>query len=139
MIYIDTNVLVAYINPRDELHHRAISLLSKHDSSELVVSQIVVLELYSVFSRTMNLSDVEIEALVNYTIRKCGARIIHVEWDELFSKALSYANALKLRTLDLLHVTAAHLIGASAIITFDKDVWNKHKTIKDLTGIEVTH
>lgn len=74
MIYVDTNVLVACINPRDKLHGRAVSLLSRYSGEELVVSQLVVLELYSVFSRVLGVDDVELEALVNHTIRKCSVK-----------------------------------------------------------------
>ena len=83
MIYVDTNVLIAHINPKDPLHEKALELISKYEKHRLVASQITTLELYSVFSRTMNLSDVELEALVKYTIRKCNVDVINVDWREL--------------------------------------------------------
>ena len=137
MIYLDTNVLVAYINPKDRLHDRAVSLITKYRKDEMIISQLVMLELYSVFSRVMDVGDVELEASVNYTIRKCNTRVASVEWDELYSKSLSYANKLKLKTLDLLHVIAAHLLGVKILISFDKDINSKSKLIKSLLGIEV--
>lgn len=137
MIYLDTNILIAYINPKDKLHNRAISLISRYQESEIVISQLVVLELYSVYSRIMNLSDIELEALVNYTIKKCKVKIATINWDELYSQSLSYANRLKLKTLDLLHVMAAYLVGAKILISFDKDINNKRSTIRDLLGLEV--
>ena len=102
-----------------------------------VISQLVILELYSVFSRVMSISDVELEALVNYTIRKCGVEVIIVDWDELYTRSLRYANKLKLRTLDLLHVIASHLLGAKTLISFDKDINSKGDLINKLLGIEV--
>ncbi len=137
MIYLDTNILIAYINPKDKLHNRAISLISRYQESEIVISQLVVLELYSVYSRIMNLSDIELEALVNYTIKKCKVKIATINWDELYSQSPSYANRLKLKTLDLLHVMAAYLVGAKILISFDKDINNKRSTIRDLLGLEV--
>ena len=137
MIYLDTNILIAYINPKDKLHNRAISLISRYQESEIVISQLVVLELYSVYSRIMNLSDIELEALVNYTIKKCKVKIATTNWDELYSQSQSYANRLKLKTLDLLHVMAAYLVGARILISFDKDINNKRSTIRDLLGLEV--
>jgi len=137
LIYLDTNILIAYINPKDKLHNRAISLISRYQESEIVISQLVVLELYSVYSRIMNLSDIELEALVNYTIKKCKVKIATINWDELYSQSLSYANRLKLKTLDLLHVMAAYLVGAKILISFDKDINNKRSTIRDLLGLEV--
>jgi len=137
LIYLDTNILIAYINPKDKLHNRAISLISRYQESEIVISQLVVLELYSVYSRIMNLSDIELEALVNYTIKKCKVKIATINWDELYSQSPSYANRLKLKTLDLLHVMAAYLVGAKILISFDKDINNKRSTIRDLLGLEV--
>jgi len=137
LIYLDTNVLIAYINPKDKLHDRAVTLMSRYQKNEIVISQLVVLELYSVYSRVMNLSDVELEALVNYTIKKCEVRIANIDWDELYSQSLSYANSLKLKTLDLLHVMAAYLVGAKTMISLDKDINNKRSIIRDLLGLEV--
>jgi len=137
LIYLDTNVLVAYINPKDKLHDRAVPLITKYRESGLVISQLVVVELHSVFSRTMNISDAELEALVNYTVKKCGAEVVPIEWDELYSKSLDYANRLKLKTLDLLHVIAAHLIGAETLISFDRDINSKGNTIESLLEVRV--
>ena len=137
MIYLDTNILIAYINPKDKLHNRAITLISGYQENEIVISQLVVLELYSVYSRIMNLSDIELEALVNYTIKKCKVKIATINWDELYSQSLSYANKLKLKTLDLLHVVAAYLVGAKTLISFDRDINNKRSIIRDLLGLEV--
>jgi len=137
LIYLDTNILIAYINPKDKLHNRAITLISGYQENEIVISQLVVLELYSVYSRIMNLSDIELEALVSYTIKKCKVKIATINWDELYSQSLSYANKLKLKTLDLLHVVAAYLVGAKTLISFDKDINIKGSIIRDLLGLEV--
>jgi len=69
MSYIDTDVLIAYIDSDDALYNDAIELLSKI-SGDKYVSDLTIVKLYSVFSRTMNLSDIEINALVKYTLRK---------------------------------------------------------------------
>jgi len=137
LIYLDTNILIAYINPKDKLHDKAVSLVSRYQENEIVISQLVVLELYSVYSRIMNLSDIELEALVNYTIEKCKVKIATINWDELYSQSLSYANRLKLKTLDLLHIIAAYLVGAKTLISFDKDINNKRSIIRDFLGLEV--
>ena len=137
MIYLDTNVLIAYINPKDRLHNKALSLISKFNRKKTVISQLVLLELYSVFSRVMNISNIELEALVNYTLRKCNVEVVFVEWNELYNCSLNHANKLKLRTLDLLHVIATYLTGARAIVSFDKDISSKSNIIKRLFEIEV--
>ena len=69
MSYIDTNILIAYVNSDDALHNDAVELLSKI-SGDKYVSDLTIVELYSLFSRPMDLSDIEINALVKYTLRK---------------------------------------------------------------------
>ena len=137
MIYVDTNVLIAYINPKDKLHENAKALLTRYSRDKLVISQITILELYSVFSRVMSISDVELEALVNYTVKKCNVETITIDWDELYSRSLNYANKLKLKTLDLLHVITAYLVGVKTLISFDKDIASKNDLIRSLLGMEV--
>ncbi|RLF12645.1 MAG: hypothetical protein DRJ68_03650 [Thermoprotei archaeon] len=137
MIYLDTNVLIAYINPKDALHRRAVNLLSRRSGEGFVASQLVVLELYSVFSRVMSVSDEELEALVNYTIKACGVEVVQVEWDEVYRSALSYANKLKLKVLDLLHVVVAQLAGAKTFMSFDRDINSMASVIEELLDLRV--
>ncbi|MHC1601265.1 MAG: type II toxin-antitoxin system VapC family toxin [Candidatus Nezhaarchaeales archaeon] len=137
MIYLDTNVLIAYINPRDKLHDKAINLLSQHRDEDFAVSQLVILELYSVFSRVMELSDDELEALVNYAIKVSNAKNISIEWDDICRLAPRYANKLKLKVLDLLHVIAAYSTGIKRFMSFDKDINDRAEVIEKLLGIEV--
>ena len=129
MIYLDTNVIVSYVNPRDPLHGAARRLIESLRSRGLVVSQLVPLELSSVYSRTMRLTSLEIEALVEYSLSVTGARLEQVDCDRLILEAKLKAPELKLRTLDLLHVTAAYLLGAEAIATFDRDIIAKRDQI----------
>ena len=85
----------------------------------------------------MDLSNIGLEALVEYIVRVCGVKSIEIDWDALYQHSLSYANKLKLRTLDLLHVVAVHLMGAKAIMSFDKDINGKSRVIADLLKINV--
>ena len=135
MIYIDTNVLVSFINPKDSLHKKAVKLLSK--LNETVISELTIIELYSVYSRTMNLSEEEIEALVEYTLRVTGVLMVKVDWNRLLNKAISYANKLKLKTLDLLHVVSSYLIGSTSIVTFDNNIKKKEDIIRKEFKIKV--
>lgn len=129
--------MIAYINPRDKLHDRALYIIDRCCRDKLIISQIVVLELYSIFSRVMSISDVGLEALVNYTIKRCGVNIAYVDWDKLYGQALSYANKPKLKTLDLLHTIAAYILGAKVMFSFDKDINRRSIVIKDLLGLDV--
>ncbi len=135
MIYIDTCVIVAYINPRDPLHERSARALSKAPVDERVCSQVTVLELFSVLSRALSVSDEELEAAVEYSLRKTGASVVRVDWEKLYWKAIDAANKVKLRTLDLLHAVAAKLAGAEAVLTFDDDMLSKSKALEECLGI----
>jgi len=137
LIYVDTNVVVSYINGRDPLHGTAERLIAGLRGHGLVVSQLVVLELYAVYSRVMSLDDVELEALVEYSLAKLGARVEQVDCAKLFTEAQRRAHALRLRALDLLHVVSAHLLGAKGIATFDKDIAAKSKAIEGALGLKV--
>jgi len=136
MSYIDTNILIAYVNSDDALHNDAVELLSKI-SGDKYVSDLTIVELYSVFSRTMDLSDIEINALVKYTLRKTGVRRICVKWEKVFKQAKDYANSFKLKSLDLLHLTIAIISDCSFFITFDNDILKKSKIIEEKTGIKI--
>lgn len=136
MIYLDTNVLVAFINSSDPNHEAAVNYLSKKDV-EFIVSQVTVLELYSVFSRVMDVSDAEVEALVEYTIRRSAAKLTEVDWHKLYKQALAIANAVKLRTIDLLHVAAASLANAKIFVTFDKNILSRSTAVQQALGFQL--
>ncbi len=85
----------------------------------------------------MNLDDSELKALVNYTVIKCSIEVIDIDSDELYNQSLSYANKLKLKTLDLLHVVSAYLSGSEIILSFDKDLNIKSSVIEKVLGLRV--
>ncbi|MET1159475.1 MAG: PIN domain-containing protein [Thermoprotei archaeon] len=137
MIYVDTSVLISYINPEDTLHDKASKYIEKYRTYKLVVSDLTVIELYSVYSRTIDVSDVELNALVRYTLRKIGVEKQVVDWNRVFREAGKYANKLKLKTLDLLHLTIAVTIGCRIFLTFDKDIVNRKEQVYDVLSVEV--
>ncbi|MCD6196046.1 MAG: type II toxin-antitoxin system VapC family toxin [Staphylothermus sp.] len=136
MSYVDTNVLIAYINSDDALHNDAVELLDKI-LRDKYVSDLSIVELYSVFSRTMDLSDIEINALVKYTLRKTSVQRINVKWERVFKQAKEYANIFKLKSLDLLHLMVAIISNCSYFITFDKDILKRSKVIEEETNIKI--
>jgi predicted nucleic acid-binding protein len=137
VIYVDTNVVVAYINKRDPLHMHAVQLVEELKEYKLVVSDLVLVELYAVYSRTMSLNDLELEALVEYSITRLGADVSHVDCTRLLSEAQRHVHVLRLKTLDLLHVVSAYLLGARGIATFDKDIIAKRRVVEKTLGLEV--
>ena len=134
MTYLDTNVIVSYINEKDSLHEKALKLVNSLDKR--TISKLVILELYSVFSRVSGLQGLELEALVEYSIEATGSELKDVDLNEVFRLAIEYSGALKLKTLDLLHVTIASMIDGS-IATFDNDIINKDKELMKLLGLRV--
>ncbi|MEB3845465.1 MAG: PIN domain-containing protein, partial [Desulfurococcales archaeon] len=98
-----------------------------------VVSELTKVELASVFSRAGFEDPL---ALSLYSIRKADARIVNVDFNRVLVKAAEMSHRLKLRTLDLLHITLASLIGAQKLVTFDKDILSKSNLIGKF-GIEV--
>ena len=125
--YVDTSLAVALVNDGDPNHELALSIFPKE--GEKLVSKLVLIELYSVYSRRLNVSDEELEAIVNYTIHKCGCKVEDVEFDKAVDLAVKLSNKVKLKTLDLLHLSAAKLLG-SEIMSLDKEIINaKNKLI----------
>ena len=137
MIYLDTNVIVSYVNRRDPLHDRAIGLVEGLRGRGLVASQLVVVELFSVYSRVLRLSDVELEALVEYSLWVTGVEVRRVDCEKLLLEARLKAGSLRLRTLDLLHVLSASLLGAEGIATFDRDIVSKRDVIGEELHLDV--
>ena len=136
MIYIDTNVIVSFINDSDSLHGAAKQLLDLI-GEERVVSQLVMVELYSVFSRVLGINGAELDALVEYSLVKTNTRLKHVDCERVVSNAINYAGLLRLRALDLMHVIAARVLGARGIASFDNDIARKKQVIRRVLGLHV--
>ncbi|MEB3758710.1 MAG: type II toxin-antitoxin system VapC family toxin [Desulfurococcales archaeon] len=132
MIYIDTNVVISYVDQLDQNHGKARRLLDTLNGDR-VVSELTKVELASAFSRAGFEDPL---ALSLYSIRKVDARIVNVDFNRVLVKAAEISHRLKLRTLDLLHITLASLIGAQKLVTFDRDILSKSNLISKF-GIEV--
>lgn len=96
-----------------------------------VTSLVAVLELKSVLSRTTNLSVDEIEAFVDY-LPEINVEIPEVSMNKIISNAIEIAVRLRMRTLDLLHISASMIIEADAFITFDREFIEKEKEIANI-------
>ncbi|MBO0888238.1 PIN domain-containing protein [Candidatus Bathyarchaeota archaeon] len=165
MAYVDTSVLIAAYQPKDQLHQVSKTFLSKRQTK--IVSALTFVELSSVLARIkpeLELPDPirkeplkrRIRAAVEYIIRDAsvilastgsstmniGERRVTIPME--YSKAASEAYRLKLRTLDMLHLAYAHLIGRlefklDFFVTGDQDILDAKAEIRDSLGLTATH
>ncbi|BDC18848.1 PIN domain-containing protein [Acidianus sp. HS-5] len=117
--YIDTSLVLALVNEKDPNHNMAIKIYPK--DGERIVSKLVLVELYSVYSRRVKISNEELEALVNYTLSKCKCELEEIDFDKVIDLAVKISNKVKLKTLDLLHLSASILL-ESEILSLDKEI-----------------
>lgn len=132
MIYLDTNIIISFVDKNDALHRDAITLLNKLKEKK-VASDLVFLELVSVYSRA-GIDDPTSWAI--YSLRITNTSIISQDLNVVVKEAARLAPLLKLKTLDLLHVAACRTMGISKMATFDKEIQAKACVIKKL-GIEI--
>ena len=132
MIYLDTNVIISYVDELDANHSRAVKLLDSLKDDK-VISKLTLVELASVYSRA---GLEEPQALAVYSVCRSGARVVEVDFNDVMTQAFKYAQALGLRSLDLLHVIACKLAGAKRLATFDEDIRSRADEISGL-GVEV--
>ena len=133
MIYLDTNVIISFIDEADPNHLLAADFLKGIGKERVVVSRLTLVELASVYSRA------ELEeplSLAIYSVEKVGAEVVEADLDEVLVQSFRLAPRLRFRTLDLLHVAACKSIGAKYFATFDKEIRAKAEEIAEL-GIEV--
>ncbi len=133
MRYLDTSVLISAANDEDPNHDRAVRLLS----GDAVISELVKAELYSVMSRNVRVSGEKLDALVEYVIDISGAEVVEIRWEDAFRRLYLLAGELRLKTLDLLHISAASIMRAREFATLDKEIVGRGDRVEELTGIVV--
>ncbi|MCL5783432.1 MAG: PIN domain-containing protein [Candidatus Thermoplasmatota archaeon] len=133
MNYIDTNVIISYLNGKDINHSKALNLFKQ--VGDKVTSQIGILELRSMLSRTSNLNENEIEAYIEY-LPEIGIKIPEIDINEVFSNAGEIAFKVKMKTLDTLHISACIILNANTFMTFDREFAEKKHVISDM-GVTV--
>lgn len=137
MRYFDTSVIILAIS-KDSRREIAIRELSTGG----ITSELGFVELVSYLSRNLN------DNPLPYAIRILDEFNIEVksvptrentplgEIGRVFSLALEIASKVKLRTLDLLHVSYAILLNADKIVTADKE-FEKAKDFLLEKGVEL--
>lgn len=133
MIYIDANVIVSYVDEKDPNHDKVV-VMSMQLEKERVVSQLTLLELASIYARAEFDKPI---SLAIYSIESFGASIVKTDLNMIIRESLRYVSILRLKTLDLLHITAAKAIGANSVATLDKDIAKKADVIENTTGIKI--
>jgi len=153
MAYVDTNVLISYYFDEEELHEVSTRIFNmlKTMQKKIYISPLTLVELYSVIARNlfkyrlpphyMVLDEKgKIHALVK-DILECSKPILVDDESKLelldkssvfhiYKKAIDYVAMLKLKSLDLMHITYAIELAKRGLvdtfITLDK------KLIKEL-------
>ena len=128
MEYIDTNILISYIDKNDPKHSIAEQLLNEY--SNKIISELNIIEMKSVLSRS-NLMEEQIDALIDYLFLKNDIKIKPIDINKSIMKGNEVVDILKLKTLDLLHIVNAILVKVDKFITFDKDFVNKKNMIEN--------
>ncbi len=132
MIYLDTSLIISFMDVKDPNHELAEEMLE--DVEDGVVSRLVLVELSSVYSRAGLKSPL---ALALHSIRSVDARLVEVNFNDVLRMAFKLSPKLGLKTLDLLHVTAAHSAGAQGFATIDLDIVRRSSIVRKELGIEV--
>ena len=133
MNYIDTNVIISFLNSRDINHEKALKILN-HDG-EMVTSPVAILELKSVLCRTTTLDTDEIEAFVDY-LNEINIEVPMIDMNKVISNAIEIAVNIRMKTLDILHLAAGVVLNVDDFITFDREFLEKEKEIENI-GLRV--
>ena len=99
-----------------------------------IVSQLTLVELASVYARAELKKPVP---LAIYSIKRFGSSVVEVELNRVVKESLKHIQAVRLKTLDLPHLTTAKMVGARAITTLGNDITKRADIIKNTMGIEV--
>lgn len=134
MTYLDTSLLIAYVDEKDSNHIKAEKILSK--ISKRMVSSLVKVELAATYSRA-GLSHPVDHAL--YSIKKTGAETADIDFNKVLKEALKLAPIINLRTPDLLHITACYVLKEDSFATFDEEISRKADIIKRELGLRIVN
>jgi len=132
-IYVDTNVIISFVE-QDVNYNKALKI---REINDLITSEVTVLELNSFFSRKLK-DEILTEASTKYAIRATNVRVVEIDMNKLFRKALELSTKLQLKTLDVLQISSALLLNAKSFITFDNDILKKRDLIEKITRILVS-
>ncbi|EQD52936.1 PilT protein domain protein [mine drainage metagenome] len=96
---------------------------------------IAILELRTVLSRTTDLDGDKIEAFVDY-LPEIKLEVPELDMNTVFSNASEIAIRIRMKTLDILHLSASIILNASKFVTFDGEFKEKENEIAGI-GLRV--
>jgi len=133
--YIDTNVIISFISKSDVNHSRALRILDNNDG--MVTSPVAILELKSVLSRTTDLGVDEIEAFADY-LAEIKIEVPEVDINKVLNNASDIATRIRMKTLDILHLSASMILDVNGFVTFDHEFLEKKNEIEGI-GLKIIH
>ncbi len=132
MIYVDTNVIVSFIDEADPKHEEAVKVLGEYSDAK-VVSWLSLIELSSVYSRAGIANPT---SMAIYSVEETGAKLLDLDMEDVYKRAFKLSKDLRLRTLDLLHISACITAGCKYFMTFDKEIRSSAPKLNKL-GVEI--
>ncbi|MDT7862707.1 MAG: PIN domain-containing protein [Saccharolobus sp.] len=132
-IYVDTNVIISFVE-QDVNYNKALKI---REINDLITSEVTLLELNSFFSRKLK-DEILAEASTRYAVRATNVKVVELDMNKLFRKALELSIKLQLKTLDVLQISSALLLNAKSFITFDKDILKKRDLIEKIVKISIS-
>ena len=162
MAYVDTNVLVSYYFDEEEFHEVSTRIFNvlKTMQKKIYISPLTLVELYSVIARNLSKYRLPPHYMVLDEKRKIHVLVkdileyskpILVDESKLelldkssvfhiYRKAIDYVTTLKLKSLDLMHITYAIELAKRGLvdtfITLDKELISRKQVLEGL-GLKV--
>jgi predicted nucleic acid-binding protein len=163
MAYVDTNMLISYYFDEEKFHEISVRIFNvlRAMRKKIYISSLTLVELYSVIARNLSRyklpphymvldEERKIHALVKDILEQLKPILVDDEpklelFDKsrifhIYKKAISYAATLKLKSLDLLHITYAIEFAKRGLVdmfvTLDKELINRKQVLESL-GLKV--
>ncbi len=126
--FIDTNVYVAYLNPRDALHERAVAVLARIVDDDIIMSEYVFDELLNVLTRRVNK---RVAVLAGTEVRRTSVAIAFTNAKELEEAWRIFTGKNRFSFTDAVLLAQMRAHGADRIATFDAEFGKAGVTVID--------
>ncbi len=117
-IFVDTLFAVAYLNPRDSYHAKAIELTDVFENQPLVITDAVLLEIGNALSRNGKPSAVRFIDYCNESPEVEIVRLTPELWEKSFQLYRTYLDK-QWGLVDCISFTAMKQRGLTSALTFD--------------------